>query len=364
MGMDVATLSTALMQTRPLPAAAPEGEVPEWIHLLPSGEIATDDDRGPYLVEDSQAVIDASFTLTDKIAVDINHATQKLGTQGHEAPAIGWIVEMQARKDGIWGRVEWSGRGRRIMREKAYRGVSPVILHSREKKIMAISMASLTNNPNLRGMTALHQKEDARMDFRAALIKKLGLADDATDDAIMSALDKKMEGGNADTAMQTALGEIAVVFELAEDAAPADIITAAQTAATASKGDEAKDGMIVALQASVKDLGAQIKALTDGQSMQASEAFYERALSEKRAGVNANSKAHLISMHQADPEAAQAFVDAMPKLGATPTTLEPPAPKEGEVSLNTSEKAVAKQMGMSEADYAKARDAQKKEEVA
>ena len=43
----------------------------------------------------------------------------------------------------------------------------------------------------------------------------------------------------------------------------------------------------------------------------------------------------------------------MPRLGATPTTLEPPAPAEGETHLNDSQRAVAAQLGLSLDDMAK-----------
>ncbi|WP_459987377.1 phage protease [Komagataeibacter kakiaceti] len=46
----------------------------------------------------------------------------------------GWITELQARDDGIWGRVEWNASGHSAMDNKSYRGVSPVFDHDAQGK--------------------------------------------------------------------------------------------------------------------------------------------------------------------------------------------------------------------------------------
>ena len=58
------------------------------------------------------------------------------------APARGWIVELQGRQDGIWGKVEWTATGRDLVAGKAYRGISPVIEHRPDNSIIAIRRAS------------------------------------------------------------------------------------------------------------------------------------------------------------------------------------------------------------------------------
>jgi len=356
--------NTALMSAQSLPSQDGSDGAPEWIHLLPAGEITTDDARGPYSVSDPAAVIAASFQNSAKLPVDINHSTHKLGALGHEAPAVGWLTEMQSRDDGIWGRVEWSKRGAQMLVDREYRGISPVIRHTSAKDIVAITCASLTNNPNLRGMTALHQKEDG-MNFRDKLIEMLGLDATASDEDVMKALTAKLKGDTEAPAMQSALGEIGVALGLAQDAKPADIVTAAQAA---TSGDDtavtALQASNAALQSSVTALTATVTSLQSGQAEAASEAFYETALQERRAGVNAASKGDWIALHQADPARAAAIVGALPKLGATATTLQPPEATNGEIALNSSQKAVAAQMGMSEKDYAAELKSDGNEEVA
>ena len=79
----------ALMQAQPLPH---QGEVPDWIHLIPAGaEIMTQDRRGPYRL-DTQSVV-ASLAPGAKLPIDENHAIDLAGPRGEPSPARGYITE-------------------------------------------------------------------------------------------------------------------------------------------------------------------------------------------------------------------------------------------------------------------------------
>lgn len=126
----------------------PPGEAPEWIQLLPAGTFRGVDGRGPYRVAAPQAVIEASLSA-GKLPIDENHATEHAAKTGAASPARGWIVGMEARPDGVWGRVEWNPTGVQLMAEKAYRGISPVFYHLPNGNVLRIASAALTNKPNL-----------------------------------------------------------------------------------------------------------------------------------------------------------------------------------------------------------------------
>src|SRR5690606_6682234 len=117
---------------------------------------------------------------------DENHATDLAAPRGEPAPARGWIVELQQRADGVWGRVEWTEEGGRLVSGRAYRGISPVIQHLKNGEVTAILRASLVNRPNLRGLTALHQEND--MDLLAKLSAALGLPAATTEDGAIAAV--------------------------------------------------------------------------------------------------------------------------------------------------------------------------------
>ena len=168
----------ALCSAVALPADA---AAPDWVHLLPAGEIRTADGRGPYRVTNMTALMAASLAF-GKLPLDENHAIDLAAPQGGSSPARGWIVDLQQRADGLWGRVEWTPAGRMMMADRAYRGVSPVIQHMQDGAITAVLRASLTNNPNFTGLVSLHSKGAAATDLSAAereVIRHTGVDADA-----------------------------------------------------------------------------------------------------------------------------------------------------------------------------------------
>lgn len=339
-----------------LPDAA-EGTVPDMIQLTPvlQGEIATFDGRGPFQLKDAAAVIAASMALERGILIDENHSTDLAAPTGKEAPARGWIKELVARPDGIWGRVEWTKAGRELVADKAYRGISPVMsLHPDKKTVRAIPRASLVNLPNLRGMNALNQEQP--MGPMAKLAAALGLAEDASEDAILAAIkalkDKKPEGDMP--ALQSALADVGVALGVEAGAKPEAIVAAAKLA----KGGT---DSLVALQSQVTSLTTELTTLKTAGQRSASEAFVDKAIADRRAGVNAGNRADLIALHMAQPEAAEKLITGMPMLSPTNTILTPPAAKDGAVSLNAEQIAACTALGVSQEAYAKTLAAEQKE---
>ncbi len=149
-------------------ATAGAAPAPMWVHLLPAGNIRTTDGRGPYRLSDAQSVVVTSMRV-GKLVIDENHSTDLAVPEGRPAPACGWIVELQGRHDGIWGRVEWTRRGHAMMEDRQYSSISPVIQHRRDGTITAILRAGLTNAPNLVGLAALQAAQMTRAPTRAGL---------------------------------------------------------------------------------------------------------------------------------------------------------------------------------------------------
>lgn len=137
-------------------------DVPQWVHLLPAGQVRTVDGRGPYIVSDMAALASASLKAGQKLPIDENHATDKGAVLGLPAPARGWIVALECRESGLWGKVEWTAPGRQLMVDKAYVGISPAVLHTKDNRVVGVLRASLTNTPNLQGLTTLHSAEPVR----------------------------------------------------------------------------------------------------------------------------------------------------------------------------------------------------------
>lgn len=334
----------------------PEGDVPEWLHLLPAGAIRTVDGRGPYRTGDAVALMAASMA-GGKLPLDINHATDLVAPKGGDAPARGWIAELQQRADGIWGRVEWTGPGRRIMEDKEYRGVSPVILHDRGGTISAILRASLTNTPNFTGLTALHSQEKT-MDFKAWLIEALGLDADAADDAIVAAMKKAMEakGDAAAVALQSALAPIAAVAGVAAGADAATVLAGVQRL-KANAGDE--NATITALQSELTDVAGKFATHIETTTRNDATAFVDAAITAGRVGVKP-MRDRYITMHMADPAGTQELIGALPAIKGNATLTGDPksASKDG---LDDADRQVCALMGIDPAEYAKTRAADQQE---
>lgn len=301
----------ALMQTQPLPET---GGAPDWIHLIPAGaQILTSDNRGPYRVIDPQAVVAAS---TGKLPIDENHAIDRAAPRGEASPARGYIVELQARADGIWGRVDWTEAGRALVADRAYIGISPAIVHDGAKQILAIARASLTNLPNFRGLTSLHSTETS---MTPAVAKALGLADDASEDLILGAIGTLKQ---PQTALQSQLGQIGIALGVAESAAPDAILAAAKARTTAQPAE------ITALQSELTTVSTQLKTLRDDTARDKATAFVDGAIKEGRVGVKP-MRDRYIAMHMADAKGTEELIGAM-------TAVTTPLPS-GEIALQAAE---------------------------
>lgn len=331
--------------------ATGDGVAPEWIHLLPAGpQIETGDGRGPYSVADLQAIIDASFLDDDRLPVDENHSTDIAAPNGGASPARGWITAMEARKDGIWGKVDWTEAGRDLVASKAYRGISPVIALAKQKRktvVLAILRASLVNNPNLRGLTALHsqqQQQETDMNFMQRMAKLLGLAEDATEDDIADAVSKLGKGEPASTELQSQLTALGVSLGLPNDADPSKVTTAAQSAVTQHTAT------VTALQSQVDGLTASLAEVQDAGAKQKAVAFVDGAIANGHVGVKP-SRDTFIEMHSNDPDGTEAIINGLPVVAKTTTSGSPPAAKTV-TSLNAEQQQVATALGIPEADYA------------
>lgn len=331
-------------------------QVPDWVHLLPAGELRTADGRGPYRVADIVALMAASMA-GGKLVLDENHATDLAAPKGRSAPARGWIVELQQRSDGVWGKVDWTPEGRAIV--PGYRGISPAIVHRKDGTVVAIARASLTNTPNFQGLQSLHSKE-TMMDFRAWLIETLGLAADADDAAIQAAIKKVLDAKPADgetvaTALQSALAPIAALVGVNADAG-------AVLAGVRQLKDGASDSaVVVALQSELQTLTTSLNTLVEANSRKDAEAFVDGAIAACRVGVKP-MRGDYVTMHMENPARAEKLINAMPILrsGATLGGTPPADAKDG---LGEADAAVIALMGIDREAYAANLAASNKEAV-
>jgi phage I-like protein len=172
----------------------------QWVHVLPAGTVTGSDGRGPYTLSDPAAVMSETRRYHGKkqMVVDFEHQSINARQNGKPAPAAGWISGMQAKPDGIWALVNWTAQAAEMIRNKAYRYVSPVFNHDSQGRIGRLLNVALTNTPNL-DMTALARSEDFSMNDEqlAALRQALGLSETADFAAVLAAITALQTSANS-----------------------------------------------------------------------------------------------------------------------------------------------------------------------
>ena len=214
----------------------------DWLHLVPAGTFQSSDGRGPFKVTDPEALIARSMA-GGKLVLDENHSTDLAAPQGNPAPARGWIVELQARQDGIWGRAEYTAAGRELVEGRAYRAISPVLAsHPKTGEVGRILRASLVNDPSLT-LTTLHHREPS-MDLAAKLRSALGLTADIDEAAVLAAVTSLHAAASGAAAHWAAIAEAAGAPLAAK---PAEIAEAVKTlhARAGGKGEGKGEGELV-----------------------------------------------------------------------------------------------------------------------
>jgi len=317
---------------------------PEWIHLLPAGKIETRDTRGPFTVASMARLIEASMA-DGPLPLDQDHATDLAAPDGRPSPARGWIVELQERADGLWGKVEWTDEGRGLVESRAYRMISPVLLNTPKGEVRRILRASLVNRPNLRGLAALNQ--ESNMDFLAKLRKALNMPDDADEDAILAAIGKT--GASTQAAIETALKPIAQAAGLEDGASATAILAGVEALAKTKPGD---DDAVTALQAELADTTKKLQSLREGLSRDRAETFVDAAIKAGTVGVKA-LRDRYVSMHMKDAAGTEELINGLPRVGAGNAFVSAATPsKDGAISLNAEQSTVAAMLGEDPKDYA------------
>ncbi len=295
------SLIVALMQTG--------ADVPEWLHILPAAEFTGADGRGPYAKPDMDALIALFNKEGQRLPVDENHSIDLAGKQGHPSPARGWIVELQKREDGLYGRVEWTDAGQALVAGKSYGYLSPVFLHGQTKpyKVAKMLRVALTNDPNLTSLKSLHSQEDNTM--LEELRKALGLPETADEAAIMAAVKAAHAAQTAQAALMARVAEAAGV---PADTAPDALVTAIQSKGSADSAG--LTGQLVALQSQVSQLTTQLTSVATQTAKEKAETVIGAAIEGGK--IIPALKDHMIARHLKNPAEVEAEIKLMPSINA------------------------------------------------
>ncbi|MCF1485020.1 hypothetical protein FS800_23105 [Agrobacterium vitis] len=331
-------------------AALPADGTPgHWIMLLPVGSFSGRDGRGPYStngLEGMRQVIAATQQRagSTELVVDYDHQTQFAAVPGvgGKAPAAGWIRQLDARPDGLYGLVEWTKKAAQAIRASEYRYISPVYQHDKNGQVLRLISAGLTNVPNLdlAAVAASAQQNCAQPNQEHDMKKiaaALGLSEDADENAILTAINSVLTGNAA----------IAAAAGLSATAKSAEIVTVINSArADVDPTKFVPIEQVTALQTGLKALQTKIEG-------EEAETAVNRAITEGR--LAPALKAWGLDLHKKDAAAFKAFADASPVLTATQRAATVPPGANPDADLTAEDLAVMSQMGLGKDAFLKAK---------
>jgi phage I-like protein len=179
----------------------------DWVQLTPPGEHP----HGPYIQRVNSATmrrVIANFKAeAAKMGASfagkpfyIGHPdVPHLANQYPDKKAYGWIMDLDERADGLYGRVKWSEPGRLLIANAHYKFLSLYwgLEEVRERGRLYADPAELvsvglTNNPNIKGLKPLANEKDPMKTKVAALAALLMLANDAAEADVMAAAETEI----------------------------------------------------------------------------------------------------------------------------------------------------------------------------
>lgn len=301
---------------------------PDWVQLFPAGpEIKARDGRN-WTLPNPDALVSAFAANQADLPFDIEHATEIRAPKGEDAPAQGWIKELQVRADRtVWARVEWNAAGAARLIAKEYRYVSPAFRHTKAGEIFAVSSAALVTQPALvmpalagQGRDNPNDNQEPAMSLLSRMVGALGLAASATEDDVVAAVTSQVSLASA-----------------TRD--PAQFVPAADHALALARATTA-EGKLAELDAEAKTKGA--------------EASVDAAIADGK--IAPASREHWISVAHATPEAFDKAMAAQPKVLTPPTNLDKKVQGEGgdtdELGLTAQQIALAHDLGVEPKAYA------------
>ncbi|CUW95084.1 phage protease [Agrobacterium genomosp. 2] len=163
---------------------------PEWIKLAPRGKLNARDGR--VFTIDPELLVSRFEADAVDLPIDIDHATVKKAIFGDAAPAIGWINKLEARPDGLFGKVEWLEEGIRVLGARTHRYVSPTFKADDNGKATWLHSAALVAAPAASmpavASATLTTTTQTETNMLKALAAALGLNEDASEASCLSAI--------------------------------------------------------------------------------------------------------------------------------------------------------------------------------
>lgn len=319
------------------------GQAPEWLCLLPLGEVTLGDQREPFTVDqESLAAMVQHFRERGlDLVIDYEHQT----LSGRKAPAAGWIKDLEAREDGLWVRVEWTEAARSHLEAREYRYFSPVLrLAKTGRRPVALLHAALTNTPAINHLQPLVAKDSGQWpvvsDQEAAGGRHVGcvLRTSGLPASVGCVLRTSILPEQQEAQVEALLKHLKDRLGLTPEAAAAEVMALADQRLTAAAafaeaagllglpedaGAAQVKGAILALHNSLENLGRAQTELAALQSELAANRVREAVAEALKAGkIQPGQQESALKYAQSDLEGFRTFVEkSLPVLSLEKLTL-------------------------------------------
>lgn len=266
-----------------------------------------------------------------ELMIDLEHLSLKPDSPNYDPDARGW-ARLTVRRDGLYATsVRWTADGTKRIKDKTQRFISPAFFTDSKGVVTRMLNAALTALPAMHDQEALIAASAAESTKRMdpELLEMLGLAADATPEAVMAALTALLD------AVKAALG-------LPSEATLADIM--------AALGGASGDGT---------DTGGGTPAPADTATPQAANVLggLAKALAATNKRLDEQERERLMSSRPLKPFekkflATQSIESIKLYLASVPAQSEPVAPTrpapDVDTEMNAARAAVRRAMGVKE----------------
>jgi phage I-like protein len=333
---------------------AESDEPPREFRIFKSGTNETT--KGVFVFDDeAAALVMSEFEqhMSDGaqgLMIDLEHLSLDNDARNFDPDARGW-AQLELRAGELWATaVQWTEDGARRLREKTQRFISPAFARDPETrritKIINVAITALPATDQLTPLVAANQRGD-QMD---ALKEALGLAEDATAEDVLNALN----------ALKTKLSESEAALAKLQDGDDEDEETRKAEASIAASareatGKTAPDEVSAALVALKSGAGSHTELASEVEALKAT--LRKRDVREM---VRDNVTKIPPTLEEwalgQTPEALTAYLEKAPVVRKAPAR-EPTHPTDDEVTLTAEDIEVARQLGNDPADVLKTKKA-------
>lgn len=232
--MPTKNLQRATLQSQAILFTEVDGKrvAPEWVPLLPAGEVILARD-GRHFIANHEAAIESFAQSGMDLPIDWDHALDTWGVAPGDSRAAAWVDQLEVREGALWGHVSmWTARGKDSVESCEYRYISPVIYFDDDRKVVQLPRASLVNNPALKLPALCREEVNPMNEHLLRLLAGLNLTPETlSEEGIGAALETFSRGKTGAPSLDSYIPRDqyeAVVGELASTKATLETYQAAQ----------------------------------------------------------------------------------------------------------------------------------------